>query len=180
MACRLDPALPILVHTTEALAALFGPDDTCPALVGTTENVRTIAGDGLPLEAWDAHAGGRKGCKEPFVWQRIRRRYRSTAFPHPAIASSPCKALRVIELELGVGWCAEIAPNSSSQVTWPKLEAEAAVSMDVSWRLEEALCLAAGKITEDEEGRLVGTDTLVPYGPDGGVIAWSGVLYVSY
>jgi len=26
----------------------------------------------------------------------------------------------------------------------------------------------------------VGTDTLVPYGPEGSVIAWSGILYASY
>ena len=182
MACRTDPALPLLVHTTEALATLFGPSDDCPPLIGSTENVRTIAGDGLPLEAWDAHkGGGRKGggCAEPFIWQRVRRRYRSTNFPHPAISTSPCAALRVIELELGVGWCAEIG-SERGQVAWERLDAEATKSMDVAWRLEEALCLAAKKISDDEEGRHTGTDTLVPYGPDAGVIAWSGILYASY
>lgn len=179
MTCRNDPALPILVHTTMALGALFGPDDECPAKVGTTTNVRTFAGDGLPLAAWDAHVGSKNGCKEPFVWQRVRRRYRSSNFPSPTIAASPCDLIRVLELEMGVGWCAEMG-DERGQVPWPKLEAEAVKAMDTAWRLEEALCMVSQLVKKDDAQQQVGTDTLVPYGPEGGVIAWSGILYVSY
>ena len=177
--CRVDPALQLLVHTTVALGKLFGPDDQCPAKVGTTEHVRTFAGDGLPLAAWDNHAQGRGGCGEPFVWQRVRRRYRSSQFPHPTISSSPCKLLRVAEVELGVGWCAKVGTDKRGP-TWAEYEEEAQVSMDVAWRLEEALCLASQLITADDANQLVGTDTLVPYGPEGTVIAWSGILYATY
>ena len=45
---------------------------------------------------------------------------------------------------------------------------------------EEALCLASQLITADDANQLVGTDTLVPYGPEGTVIAWSGILYATY
>jgi hypothetical protein len=54
--------------------------------------------------------------------------------------------------------------------------------MDASWRLEMALRNAACRLKNSggDEDRLVGTDTVVPYGPEGGVIAWTGMLYASY
>ena len=166
-------------ETEIALGELFGPDDQCPAKVGTTTNVRTFAGDGLPLAAWDSHSTGSSGCKEPFVWQRVRRRFRSAQFPHPTISATPCELTRVIEVELGVGWCADLG-NERGGPSWAAYQREAEISMDVAWRLEEALCLAAKLYRADDANQQVGTDTLVPYGPEGSVIAWSGILYASY
>ena len=78
---------------------------------------------------------------------------------------------------MGVGWCALM----DEEPKWTDYATEAAVSMDVAWRLETALCRAAGTLTNDADGgHLTGTDAVLPYGPEGGVIAWTGVFYATY
>jgi len=171
-----DPALVVADAAKAALLDWFKPGAAVEAKVGTTTNVRYFAGDGAPLAAWDAHAGA--GCEEPFVWVRMIRRYRSQTFPAPTISGSPCKLPRVVSMELGVGWCAYVP--EPDRVSWAEYATEADISQDVSWRLEEALCMASSLLTADGSERQTGTDTLVPYGPEGGVIAWTGVLYASY
>jgi hypothetical protein len=172
--CRTDPALEVVAAATAALAALFSPTSQCPAEVGTTDAIRFFAGDGAPLAAWDSHAT--QGCDEPFVWVRAMRRYRSRDFPGPTIGMNPCGLTKVIAVELGVGWCAVV----DQEPRWADYAREAAVSMDCAWRIEEALCNASQRLTRDHSERQTGTDTITPYGPEGGVIAWTGVLYASY
>lgn len=176
MACKTDPALEVTTAAVTALLEWFKPGATCPAKVGVTETVRLFAGDGAPLAAWDSHAAGSAGCKEPFVWVRLMRRYRSQAFPAPTINISPCGLTRVVPVELGVAWCAV----TEQEPTWAQWAQEAVISQDVSWRLEEAICYASRLLTQDQSERLTGTDTIAPYGPEGGVIAWTAVLYASY
>lgn len=173
MACKTDPALVVVEAVESALLDWFG-DGACPPKVGVTANVRRFAGDGAPLAAWDSHAS--QGCEEPFVWVRTMRRYRSSTFPAPTINTSPCGLPRVVAVELGVGWCAVVDQEPS----WSEYATEADVSQDVSWRLEEALCMAARLISTEDGGRAVGTDTIAPYGPEGGVIAWTAVLYATF
>ncbi|AVJ50875.1 hypothetical protein SEA_OLIVERWALTER_23 [Mycobacterium phage OliverWalter] len=172
MACRTDPALVIVGHATEALLDWF-KDGACPPLVGSTTNVRFFAGDSTPLAAWDSHAS--QGCNEPFVWVRLMRRYRTQRFPDPTIGTD-CSLPRVAPVEIGVGWCA----LTEQEPRWTDYQREAEVSSDTAWRLEEALCQASTRLKRDDEQRLVGTDALVPYGPEGGVIAWTAVLYSTY
>ena len=177
--CRTDPAIPVISAAINALRTWFGPTNTaCPPKVGTSEHVRFFAGDGAPMVAWDSHAS--QSCATPFLWVRAMRRYRTAAFPREELAATnPCGLPRVMPVELGVGWCAYVP--DADRVDWNEYAAEAAVSLDTSWRLEEALCTAAGLLdTTDDEGRQIGTGTLVPYGPEGGVIAWTGVLYATY
>lgn len=177
--CRTDPAIPIMSAAIQGLRTWFDPGAVCKAEVGTTETIRLFAGDGAPLAAWDAHAMSGGGCKEPFIWVRAMRRYRSSSFPSPTIATNPCGLPRVMPVELGVGWCAEVGEPDRAP-SWEAYDREARVSMDTSWRLEEALCTASGVLDQEDVGRQIGVDTLVPYGPEGGVIAWTGVLYATY
>lgn len=169
-----DPALEVVEAARAALLSWFAPDSAVPAKVGTTATVRFFAGDGAPLAAWDSHAS--QGCEEPFVWVRMMRRYRSQSFPSPTINTNPCGLPRVVPVELGVGWCAVV----DQEPRWSDYQREAEISADTSWRLEEALCLASKLLMRDGAERAVGTDSLVPYGPEGGVIAWTAVLYASY
>lgn len=170
----VDPAMAVVEAAREALLEWFKPDSVVPAKVGTTTNVRFFAGDGTPMAAWDSHAS--QGCVEPFIWVRMMRRYRSQTFPAPTINSNPCALPRVVPVELGVGWCAVV----DQEPKWADYAREAEVSADTAWRLEEALCMAASLLRKDDAERQVGTDTLVPYGPEGGVIAWTAVLYASF
>ncbi|AGT12923.1 hypothetical protein KAYACHO_19 [Mycobacterium phage KayaCho] len=177
--CRVDPAMEVIGAASAALASQFADHPQCPPLVGATENVRFLAGDGAPLAAWDSHAkGGKRGCAEPFVWVRAMRRFRSATFPRETLDQNPCSLPKVLAVELGVAWCAVIADRPDRAPKFEDLAREAEVSMDTAWRLENAMCAAAKTLTGQE--RQVGTDTVVPYGPEGGIIAWSGVIYASY
>ncbi|AKF14284.1 hypothetical protein SEA_VINCENZO_22 [Mycobacterium phage Vincenzo] len=171
--CRTDPAMEVIGGVTTALAEFFRADQVCPPMVGATANIRFFAGDGAPLAAWDSHAS--QGCNEPFVWVRAMRRYQSQTFPNPTVATN-CKLLRVLPVEVGVAWCAVV----DQEPKWSDYAHEAAVSMDTAWRLETALCAAATTLRNDDSERLVGTDIVNPYGPEGGVIAWIATLYASY
>lgn len=169
-----DRAVEVIDTVTAAIAEFFAPREVNPAKVGTTTNVRFFAGDGAPLAAWDSHVS--QGCDEPFVWVRAMRRYRTRQFPNPTPGMNPCGLLKTIAVEIGVGWCAIV----DQEPTWAQYAAEAEMSMDAAWRIEEALCVSAKRLTADDSERQVGTDTITPYGPEGGVIAWTGVLYASY
>jgi hypothetical protein len=171
--CRTDPALPVIEAVSAAVGMFFAPAQACPPKVGETTNVRFFAGDGAPMAAWDSHVS--QGCAEPFVWVRAMRRYRSRVFPQPTIATD-CQLTKVVAVEVGVGWCAVI----DQEPRWEDYATEAAISMDTAWRIEEALCIVRSALLAEDSERLVGTDTLTPYGPEGGVIAWTGVIYASY
>ena len=167
-----DPASDLINTITRSLLLAFDPASQCPPLGGGSTTVRFFAGDGAPLAAWEAHTAG--GCDEPFLWVRAMRRYRSAAFPNPTIDQSPCPLTVVVPVEVGVGRCAVVDLNPS----WEDYAREAEVSMDDSWRIERAVCHAAGALAA--AGGQVGTDTIAPYGPEGGIIAWTGVVYAGY
>lgn len=172
MSC-VDPASAIIDAFMAAMREAFDPESSCPPDGGGTTEVRLFAGDGAPLAAWDAHAQGGE-CKYPFVWVRAMRRYRSNLFPAPVIDSSPCSLPRVLAVEIGVGRCAV----AEADPAWSAYATEAEISLDDSWRIETALCRVASQLAADNY--LVGTDTINPYGPDGGVIAWTAVAYVQF
>ena len=171
MPCKTDPAAPVIDAVAEALLGWFAPNEECPPAIGAVDIVRFLAGDGIPLSAWNSVAG----CDNPFAWVRVMSRYRSSTFPTPTTATNPCGLPRVIAIEVGVAWCAV----TDQEPRWDDWAAEAAKSLDTSWRLEEALCAASKKLDLAEEQRQVGTSTLTPYGPDGDAIGWTGIIYAS-
>ena len=71
-------------------------------------------------------------------------------------------------LEVGVARCADL--DSSVKAT------EAEVALDDTWRISKALCLVSGQLQAEHQ---VGYDSIVPYGPEGGVIAWTALVYIS-
>lgn len=150
----------------------FDPDSECPPVGGGSATVRFFTWEGAPLAAWDAHNSGGEGCDEPFLWVRLVSRSRTVAFPQEEISSGPCKGQKMAPLEIGVGRCSAL----EGEVDWKQLAAEAEISLDDSWRLEQIMCRASRLLAE--AGHAAGIDTIVPYGPEGGVTAWMGVLYV--
>lgn len=156
-----------------AMREMFSPDLAFPPIGGGSANVRFFAGDAAPLAAWDAHVAG-CGCTEPFLWVRLVRRYRTKLFPSPFVGPDPCPLPRVIVIEMGVGRCAV----TDAEPTWKQYQEEAEISLDDSARIEGALC-RAGRIALDKEcADITATDAVVPFGPEGGIIAWSGTLYL--
>lgn len=172
MACGTDPVLDIVSVVATALMEAFDPEQDCPPIGGGSDTVRMFAGDGIPLVASELHSLGTK-CRQPFLWVRQMRRYRSANFPAPTLAKE-CKLPRVVPIEIGVGRCAV----ADEQPTWNEYAREAQVSSDDAWRIEQALCFALSALSEAD--RTVGTDTINPYGPEGGVVAWTGILYSTY
>ncbi|WP_307864184.1 hypothetical protein [Mycolicibacterium fortuitum] len=167
----IDPATEVVAVAMGELRALFDPAGPCPPEGTGTTTVRFFASDGgLPF--WDGM------CKEPFLWVRVQQRYRSTtaSFPNAFVADNSCGSgsIRVLALELGVARCS----SHEAKPTWSKLEKEAQVSLDDSWRIENALCRIVRKLRS--KSRAVGTDSIAPTGPEGGVMAWTGVVYVQF
>lgn len=156
-----------------AMREAFASDSIQPPDGGGSSEVRVFAGDAIPLSAWDAHAEG-CGCGEPFLWVRLTRRYRSAQFPTPYVGPSPCGTPVVLAVEVGVGRCAVVG----AQPSWDDYDREAEVSLDDSWRIELALCTAVKRVGKNGCGTQGAVDNVVPYGPEGGVIAWLGTAYV--
>lgn len=166
-------AIEVVTAARDAMLEFFGPRDTAPAIVGTVDTVRLFAGDGIPLAAWNSI----QGCGDVFAWVRVVRRYRTRAFPTPTIDTSPCGLLKAVAVECGVASCASMEESPR----WTDYEREAVESLDTAWRIEEALCMASKRLLRaDDSERLTGVDTITPYGPDGGVLAWTGILYATY
>lgn len=143
-----------------ALRAVYSPDSACPPLGGATQKVAFFAADMAPLD--EIH------CASPLLWVRLAGRHRSQVFPDPMIAASPCAGLDVIVLEVGVARCADMEGSRKS--------GEAEVALDDTWRLSRALCLVSGQLKDDHQ---VGYDSIIPFGPEGGVIAWTALVYIS-
>jgi hypothetical protein len=59
---------------------------------------------------------------------------------------------------------------------WDTLDNEAIMSLDDSWRIEQTLQAVTRRLRGPD--RAVATDTVAPYGPAGGIIAWTGMAYV--
>lgn len=168
-----DPASEIVSIYMAALGEAFAPNSDCPPLGGGSTTVRFFGGDAIPMAAWDAHSQA-EDCATPFLWVRVLRRFRTKQFPTPASSIESCGLPRVIALEVGVGRCAVI----DMEPDWQAYANEAEVSLDDSWRIELALCRAASKTVT--LGYPAGIGEVAPYGPEGGVVAWTGDAYVQF
>lgn len=170
---QADPATEIVTAYLQAMAEAFDPASPQPPSSGT-RTVRFFGGDAIPMAAWNAHSGGGEECAEPFLWVRLVRRFRTDMFPSPALDTTACGLPRVMQFEVGVGRCAvtEIEPS------WSDYALEAAVSLDDSWRIELALC-RAGRLLR-QYGYPTAVGEILPYGPEGGVVAWTGESYVQF
>lgn len=167
----MNGVLEVVAAAQSALLAAFNPDDEVqPPEGGGSTVVRVVAGDAIALELWDAHAQG-SNCAEPFLWVRIRRRFRSERFPAPAIDISHCTMPEVVELEIGIGRCTRV----QEYVDWKQQAVEASVALDDSWRLSLAACLFKELLPDQD----VGVGTTNPYGPEGGVVGWITTLFAS-
>lgn len=176
-----DPASDLVDEFIKAMKAAFNPDDAVlPPDGGGSTDVRFFASDGaLPTSVWDPEAGLAIGCKEPLLWVRVDRRYRVKLgqFPAAYVGEKSCQdedVRRAIAVEVGVARCADMSETPK----WAVLEHEAEVSLDDSWRVELALCMAATALTA--KGKAVATDVIAPLGPEGGLIAWTGMAYVQF
>jgi hypothetical protein len=159
--------------TIKALRILFSDTSEQPPLGGGTREVRLFAGDGAPLSAWNAHHEG-CGCAEPFIWVRLARRYRTQQLPAAYSGSSPCDVPAAVAIEMGVARCAVV----DAEPGWNDYADEAEISLDDAWRIECAMCLASQYMrAEPCTITATATDVIVPFGPEGGVIAWVGTMY---
>jgi hypothetical protein len=158
-----------------ALKEAFSPTSSQPPIGGGTERVRVFAGEAAPLSAVDMHLD-ECGCgNDPFVWVRLVRRYRTQSFPQPYVGDAACGAPIAIAVEVGIARCAVVFTEGGCD--WTAYESEAEVSLDDSARIELALCRAASLMKASNCSDAVALDAVVPFGPEGGVIAWVGTLY---
>lgn len=166
-----DPASTAVDIVSSALIDVFKSDSASPPIGGGTNVVRFFGGDAIPLDTFEAHQD-EAGCDTPMLWVRVMRRYRSDAFPSPFVGVNPCGVPRAVAIEVGVARCA----FSEAFPVWDWYARQAEIGLDDSWRIELALCRAIGKLSG--ESQTATSDLIVPYGPEGGVVAWLGTLYV--
>lgn len=171
---EIDPAEEVVNAFITALKAAFNPNDAVqPPLGGGSTTVRFMAGDAIPLNLWDPQATGSLGCNQPFLWVRLMRRSRARDMTIQRTLPSACPELRVIDVEIGVGRCAAL----DETIDWDAIAREAEISRDDSWRIDLALCMAGTQLRH--AGHQIAVGTVVPYGPEGGVIAWIGDAKIS-
>lgn len=170
-----DPISCVINTVITAMKDVFNPESVQPPLGGGSTDVRVFAGDAAPLSAWDAHRAECE-CGQPFLWVRLMRRYRSKEFPAPYVGPNPCPLPVVAAIEVGVGRCAAMTAEGCD---WDTYAEEAEISLDDSWRIELALCRATAILTREDCAELTATDAVIPYGPEGGVVAWIGTIYIA-
>lgn len=170
-----DPAVAAIGVVIQALADAYSPTSSYPPTAGTNE-VRFFAGEGPATAVWNPHTEGLEqfGCDHPFLWVRAARRYRTASLPEAYAGPNTCRYPRVIAVEVGVARCAVI----ELQPSWDDYENEAVISLEDSWRIEMALCTAAARLKDEDY--LTATDEIVPVGPEGGIIAWSGTIFIQF
>lgn len=171
-----DEASDVVNAFIVGMREVFDPASDCPPDGGGTTDVRFFAGDG-DLPASLIPQGDT--CDQPLLWVRVAHRYRSKVadFPAAFVGDAPCGNAvlwRVLAVEIGVGRCSTM----EAEPDWDTLDTEATVSLDDSWRIEKVLCRVAAGLRSKK--RAVATDTVAPYGPAGGIIAWTGMAYVQF
>ena len=174
-----DPVSEIVTVVMQAMRGMFDPDQECPPIGGGTTKVRFLATDAEAIP-WDPQRE-KSGCRDsPFVWVRVGSRYLSTtpSFPEAFVRDrGRCSAedlARVVPVEVGVARCVSVKepPNLDT------VESESEIALDDSWRIEGALTVAVRELRTDE--RAVATDTVAAIGPAGGMLSWTGVVYVQF
>lgn len=167
----------ILNQVICAMREAFDPSSSYPPLGGGSTTVRVFAGAATPMAAVDIHIND-TGCgQDPFLWVRLERRYRTQTFPQPYIGANGCAAQVAVAVEVGVARCAVIETGDGPD--WTALAEEAEISLDDSGRIELALCRASTLMTSKGCSDMQAVDVIAPYGPDGGVIAWTGTIYAA-
>lgn len=169
----VDDASAVVNQFISSMLKAFDPNSECPPLGGGSTTVRFFAGDGA-LPSWNPHG---TGCDEPMLWVRVAHRYRSKigSFPTAYVGDASCgnaDIRRALAVEVGVGRCTTMDADPD----WDTLSQEAEISLDDSWRIEQVLCHAAKRLQSPQ--RAVAIDTVAPFGPEGGLIAWTGMAYV--
>jgi len=170
-----DPAVTVIGVVVKALQDAYRADSSFPP-VTATETVHFFAGQAAATAVWNPAAGAltdwsETGCEEPFLWVRLDARYHAGVLPNHVVDTN-CDAPRAIALEVGVARCAVL----DMQPSWDDYETEAALSLEDSYRLETAKRCAAGRLRD--QGYLVALEDVVPFGPQGGIIGWSGMIHI--
>lgn len=159
-----DPASAVITEVMNAMKAVFDPASPCPPVGGGSKVVMFFAGDGAPIDEVN--------CDRPTLWVRLVARFKSVIFPEPAPMVSPCGGLDVIQIELGIVRCSRMGGD----ITRAQQSVESEIALDDSWRLGKVMCAVASVL---DPATNIGTDMVVPYGPEGGLIAWTTNMYVS-
>jgi hypothetical protein len=158
----VDPAEEFITVTMTAMRTLFDPSKTCPPEGGGTTVVHFVGGEG-PF--WDPLVGDGDQCDEPFLWVRLAGRYRTTAFPEADLVVNPCGGTIVVQLEVGVGRCAQWSLEATTD--WTESDKYAEIVRDDSWRLDRVMCGLYGEIKNKAQ---LAVEPIMSQGPEGGGI----------
>ena len=173
-----DPVLPAIGIVMGALQDAYSPASSFPPVKGT-DTVHFFAGQAAATAVWNPSAAAltdwadTSGCEEPFLWVRLDTRYHAGVLPNHVVETT-CDTPRAVAVEVGVGRCAVI----DLQPSWDDYDTEAALSLEDSWRLECAKRAAAARLRA--ANYIVALEDVVAFGPEGGIIGWSGMIHIQY
>jgi hypothetical protein len=159
-----DPASAVIDAVIATMKILFDPKSDCPPIGGGSTTVRFYAGEGAFLDEFE--------CNQPLLWVRFNSRYRSESFPDNSMVLSPCGAGEVITVEVGVARCSMYGGD----ITAKQSAKESEISLDDTWRLNKVACVLKGQLDATHQ---VGQESVVAWGPEGGIVAWATMLYIS-
>lgn len=141
----------------EALAAVFAP--AAQPLGGGTTTIHVVAGEYAPGPVWIGGDGNCAGC-DPYVWLRLVRRARTTAFPAET-ETSACDTRQMLVIEVGIARCVDDPTPRDAYVQW-----------DDAWRIDRALCAGLSRAVDAGAAIQSALGAGEPYGPEGMIAAW--------
>ena len=140
--------------------------------IDSIEDVQFFAGDGIPLSYFQSFTDGGNSCS-PFLWVRLTSRFRTETFPVPHVGPAPCGMPRAVKIETGISRCAV----NEAEPTRDELAREAEIELDDSNRVDLALCRGLNLAKKHGCVNMTAIETVIPFGPEGGIIAWLGLAY---
>lgn len=168
-----DPAVTILGYVVESLRLAFDPKSATPPLGGGTPSIRLVGGDGIPQAYF--HPYREAGCSEPLVWVRLVRRYYTELLPEESgRTTTGCARPAALTVEAGVLRCSTMDPDPP----WTDIEREALTQLDDGYRVDAAMRRAMKCARDEHRAHDTYLSPGEPWGPHGGVIAWTQWVHV--
>lgn len=167
-------ATPVEVVGTiiEAMRTQFTSDAATEPLGGAVPTIEHRPGADVALDGLEY-----ENCAG-IVWVNVLRMFRTTEWPQESDSMSACRGTLAVVVQVGAARCVSTVDSSGFPPTPEDMERDALVGLDDAVRLERALCIAARWL----EQRGIGNGSVVgssePYGPAGGVLAWTKTLNV--
>lgn len=153
-------------HIIEQLRAVFCNEDA-PPLGGTVAEIEHRPGSDVALDGlMDGNCPG-------IVWVNCHRIYTTTEFPAETDNPRPCTGQTAAVIQIGAARCCATVDDRGYPPAAAQMEQDALVGLDDAHRLKVAACKAIRQARDLDLIDDAVQSALEPYGPQGGILAWT-------